>query len=148
MNLYIFIISVVNPRAPETRPKSAGAGAGAKMHPRVCSRADFFQSYKFACGRAFAKSAPAPAGAIPTPDSSLQPQGRKGSFTASTRCQQQQQTPPSMAPCLHHHVTSHASVLLLLLLSYPTALATEAKPLAGGWLDWLARYSQQQARVS
>jgi len=72
---------------------------------------------------------------------------QQGSAFTSTRCQQQQ-TPPSMAPCLHHHVTSHASVLLLLLLSYPTALATEAKPLAGGWLDWLARYSQQQARVS
>ena len=56
---------LLDPRAPETRPKSAGAGAGAEMHPRVCSRAGFFQSRGFACGRVFAKPAPAPAGAIP-----------------------------------------------------------------------------------
>ena len=55
---------MLDPRAPETRPKSAGAGA--KMHPRVCSRAGFFQSRGFACGRVFAKPAPAPAGAIPS----------------------------------------------------------------------------------
>ena len=54
---------MLNPQAPETRPKSAGAGA--EMHPRVCSRAGFFQSRGFDCGRVFAKPAPAPAGAIP-----------------------------------------------------------------------------------
>ena len=60
---------LLDPRAPETLPKSAGAGAGAEMHPRVCSRAGFFQSRGFACGRVFAKPAPTPAGAIPSAES-------------------------------------------------------------------------------
>ena len=47
-------------------PKPAGAGAGAEMHPRVYSQVSFFQSRGFACGRIFAKPAPAPAGAIPS----------------------------------------------------------------------------------
>ena len=55
-----------HPRAPETRPKPAGAGAGAKMHPRVYLRAGFFQPRGFAYGRVFIKPAPASAGAIPT----------------------------------------------------------------------------------
>ena len=56
-----------HPRAPETRTKPAGADTGAEMHPRVRLRAGFSQPCGFACGRVFAKPAPASAGAIPTP---------------------------------------------------------------------------------
>ena len=52
-------------RASETRPKPAGAGAGAEMHPRVYLRAGFFQPHGFAYERVFIKPAPTSAGAIP-----------------------------------------------------------------------------------
>ena len=54
-----------HPRAPETRPKSAGAGAGAGAGAKMHLRADFFQPRGFASGRVFTKIAPASAGAIP-----------------------------------------------------------------------------------
>ena len=52
---------------PKPARNPAGAGAGTKMHPRVYLRAGFPQPRGFACGRVFAKSAPASAGAIPNP---------------------------------------------------------------------------------
>ena len=57
---------LLDPRAPETRLKSVGAGA--EMHPRVYLRASLFQLRGFTHGRVFIKPAPASAGAIPSFD--------------------------------------------------------------------------------